>query len=391
MFAHLTSRQKVDVEVKNGLTRGFARVNYGSVLFNTQFLSGLSHPVEQFCRKCGVINLVKAVVVVFWNNQDMGRSLGVYVFEYDIFGRIQNKFRTKLTVCNFAKNTIIFFHAKPPFWHPALAIFPNSLYDYTMKIGIIGLGLIGGSILKSLTDKGFELYAVTGNEKTAAAVQGFCAVVSDDMAILSGCEVVFVAVPMNKTLETLDRLEKILPPSAIVADVSSLKDFVMQKKRPYVFIGSHPMAGTENSGWGNSFSTLFEGKTWALTPFCDEKSENIEKLSYIIKKTGAKTLICDSKEHDEAAAMISHMPMYLSQALFAAASDNELAMELASTGFESMTRLAMENTEMAEDMVNMNWENIEKSLNKLTAALQTLKTGYRPKIEKIKQDRKKLI
>ena len=259
-----------------------------------------------------------------------------------------------------------------------------------MKIGIIGLGLIGGSILKSLTGKGFELFAVTRNADTQTSVKNICEEVSDDLGILSGCKVIFVATPMNKTIETLDKLESIVAPSAVVADVSSLKEFVMKKKRPYVFIGSHPMAGTENSGYEAAFETLFEDKTWVLTPFKGEMQENINKLSDIIKKTGAETIICDPKEHDEAVAMISHMPMYLSQALFASASNYELALTLAASGFKDMTRLAMSNCEMAQDMVEMNWGNIEKALDNLIVNLNDLKTDYREKIEKIKSERNKL-
>jgi len=259
-----------------------------------------------------------------------------------------------------------------------------------MKIGVIGLGLIGGSILKSLSDKGFEMYAVTRNQNTLESAKLFCRAVSTDLSLLKECEIVFVAVPMSNVLKMLDDLQAVLSPEAIVTDVSSLKAFVMAKNYSYNFIGSHPMAGTEHSGFEHSFKEMFEGAKWVMTPGFDTPREMSGKLEEVIKQTGAKVLYADAKEHDEAAAKISHMPMLLAQALFNMVKDDELALELAASGFRDMTRLAMSNVNMAEDMINMNTKNIEKSLEALENSILDLKTGYREKIEKIRTERAKM-
>ena len=94
-----------------------------------------------------------------------------------------------------------------------------------MKIGIVGLGLIGGSILKSLAQKGFEMFAVSRNLQTLESAKTVCNAVSTDLQILKDCEIVFVAVPMSNVLETLEKLEAILPQNTVVTDVSSLKEF----------------------------------------------------------------------------------------------------------------------------------------------------------------------
>ena len=99
----------------------------------------------------------------------------------------------------------------------------------TEKIGIISLGLIGGSILKSLSAAWYEICAVTRNKQAVQAAKAYTPYVSDDMSTLQGCNVIFVCSPMSKTLEILDFLENIADKDTIVADVCSLKSFVMQK------------------------------------------------------------------------------------------------------------------------------------------------------------------
>lgn len=241
-----------------------------------------------------------------------------------------------------------------------------------MNIGIVSLGLIGGSILKSLNGKGHKLYAVSRNKNTILSASTYANCISEKMEILKECDVVFVASPINKTLEVLDELEKYLKSDCIVMDCASVKEFVM-KKRPYKFIGSHPMAGKENSGYEFSDGELFKSAIWVLTPFNDTLTEDIKKAENIIKLTGAKTIITNAKEHDRAAALISHFPMIVSMALFYSIKDNNLAKLMAASGFRDMTRLAMSNTEMAVDMLNFNAENIDFSAKELYKSIEFIK------------------
>lgn len=251
-----------------------------------------------------------------------------------------------------------------------------------MKIGIIGLGLIGGSIFKSLRALNYNVIAVSKSQNGEG--------IFDTYDVLKDCEIVFVCSAMNKTLEILDELEHFLTPDTIVTDVCSLKSFVCKRARSYNFIPSHPMAGTEFQGFENSFEGLFKGAKWVLTPFFGEK--DIDKLKIIIKDLGAEPIVTTPDKHDEAAAMISHMPMLLAQALYLASCGNELAMKMASSGFRDMTRLALSNTEMANDMVSMNADNIQNSILQLYKAMGEL-TGkdYPVLIEKIKAGRAKMF
>ena len=249
-----------------------------------------------------------------------------------------------------------------------------------MKIGRVGLGLIGGSIFKDLIKLGYDVIGISKSQNGERIYKNY--------EVLKDCELVFVCSAMNKTMKILDELEKFLTPETIVTDVCSLKRFVCTKKRPYKFIPSHPMAGTEKQGFENSFEGLFNGAKWVLTPVFGTD----EKLINIIKELGATPIITTPDKHDQAVALISHMPMVISQAIFKSAQNNDLALEIASSGFRDMTRLAMSNTEMASDMVEMNSDNIQNAILNLYKSVGELTTSdYKNQIENIKSQRGKMF
>lgn len=253
-------------------------------------------------------------------------------------------------------------------------------------IGVVGLGLIGGSIYKSLTALGYEVCAVSNS------MQGILPNITADYNTLKNCEIIFVCSAMNKTLDILDTLEHIVSKDTIVTDVCSLKTFVCQKDRPYIFIPSHPMAGTEHKGFENSFEGLFNNAKWVITPCFPVPKEAREKLEKLINEMGAEIVTTTPKDHDKAVALISHMPMVLSQALFLAASKNPLALNIAASGFRDMTRLALSNEEMANDMVTMNAENIQNAILELYKAVGDLTNrNYSAKIHDIKAKRSQMF
>lgn len=246
-----------------------------------------------------------------------------------------------------------------------------------MKIGIIGLGLIGGSLFKDLS-KNYDVAAVSNSQIGEKIFK--------DYNVLKDREIIFVCTAMNKTLSVLDKLEEIIHPQTIVTDVCSLKTFVCQKQRPYKFIPSHPMAGTEHKGYENSLEGLFKNAKWVIT---GEKNDNLEE---IITYLGAEPIYTTAKEHDRAAALISHMPMVIAQALMLTVKDNRLALEMASSGFRDMTRLALSNEEMAFDMVSMNHQNIEQAILQLYKSIGELTNGSYPEIiSELKKIRSKMF
>lgn len=263
--------------------------------------------------------------------------------------------------------------------------------DRNLKIGIVGLGLIGGSIFKALLALKCDVSAVSVSSITVLKAKKYCPNVSKSLSKLKHCDVIFVCTPMHRINWVLDKFEKILPKKTIVADVSSLKGFVCQKKRPYQFIPSHPMAGSECAGFDNAFENMFRGAKWVLTPFQETLPENIKKITDIIYALGATPIFSQPSEHDEAVALISHMPLLVAQALFKTAQGNDLALKLASSGFRDMTRLALSSEELAIDMMSMNSQNVQQALLNLYASIgDLLSKDYPTKIREIKNERQKM-
>ena len=270
------------------------------------------------------------------------------------------------------------------------------------KIAIIGLGLIGASLLKSLQNKGVELIAISSTPETVKKIQelSLARTVTSEMEAATGCDVVFVCTPISTVCDILSKLSGILSKDTVVADAASVKGFICEyaKNLNLNFIGSHPMAGTENSGFDSADEHLFEGAKWVLTPDDEEgQKDEIALLESVISKTGARAVIMKPDVHDEAVALISHVPMILSQSLFYMISNyekpdiGEAAKLLASSGFRDMTRLACSNIKMATDMVEYNKENIFSAINRFSLYERNLLDNYEVSVlEKIVKDRKNM-
>ena len=256
------------------------------------------------------------------------------------------------------------------------------------KIAVIGLGLIGGSLLKALRGKVGELIGVSRNPDTIKKVlkNGLADTASVDLSIVKDADIVFICTPINLVIQTIEKVSKIVSPECIITDAASLKGFILDHVNAgsdkINFIGGHLMAGTENKGIDSAVDGLFEQAKWVLTPSRFAAQADIDRLQKIIELTGAIPVFADAHEHDEAVALISHMPMVLSQALFNMANNypdesvKNLAFTLASSGFRDMTRLACSNPEMANDMINLNRENIADALNLLESSIKYIEQNF---------------
>jgi len=126
-----------------------------------------------------------------------------------------------------------------------------------IKIAIIGLGLIGGSIYKSLDKRKYEVIAISKSQKGKN--------IFDKIENVKNSDIVFICSNMSETQNVLDELDKILDKKTIVADTCSIKSFLEEKDYSFDFIMSHPMAGTEKSGYSASFKGLFKDAKWVIT------------------------------------------------------------------------------------------------------------------------------
>lgn len=266
------------------------------------------------------------------------------------------------------------------------------------SIAVIGLGLIGGSILKKLQNTGYNLIGVSRSQKTIdkATEEGLISTGSTDISVIKDADIVFICTPINKTIPILIEVAKIAKKDAIITDVASLKglimDFVNTSHDPIRFIGGHPMAGTEQSGIDASFPELFKGAKWVLTPSNWTTEDDIKTLETVINQLEARTVLAEPQQHDKAVALISHMPLFISQSIYSLVKNypdrdtGELAMQLAASGFRDMTRLAATNPELASDMLIENRTNVLNTVRELVKEASLLEKQLAENEEKFTEN-----
>lgn len=239
------------------------------------------------------------------------------------------------------------------------------------RIAIIGLGLIGGSIAKALKQVGYYVVGITKNISTVKAAKkenaidiGYCELTSD---IFKDIDLIFIATPLSLISNYIEKLGKLVQNEMILTDVGSTKSEICkiaEKLLPsnITFIGGHPMAGNENSGYKFAKSNLFKNALWVLTPALntEESNKKLIMLEGIIKELSAIPIVIDPQKHDEAVALISHMPLLASIGLCNLVKNLEdenlqkIAILLAAGGFRDTTRIASGNPELSKDLIVSN-------------------------------------
>jgi len=232
-----------------------------------------------------------------------------------------------------------------------------------VKTGVVGLGLIGGSLLRALGGAGYDADPAT---RAAAAADGF--EVADEIAGLAGCELVLVAVPPARTAAVVE-LALDAVPDALVADTASVKAPLPRHER---LVGAHPMAGAETAGWAASTPVLLQGATWAACP-AGEALEPLLALSAAVDALGGRIVPCTPEEHDAAVAHTSHVPHLAAQALAGLAAEGGLQAALAGTAFRDMTRVARSDAELWTEILALNRDACLLALDELVARLGVLR------------------
>lgn len=229
-----------------------------------------------------------------------------------------------------------------------------------MKIGIIGLGLMGGSIYKKLKVCSKEVVGVG----------------SDWVGQIDAFDLLILAVPIPAILEIGEKLASLpLKKPLLVLDIGSVKEPIAKKFEAWSngqveFLATHPMAGKEKSGFEHSDPTLFEGAAWVITPHAKNREASLQKAEELIHLLGANSIRMDAEQHDRQAALISHMPYLLSKALLDfVAKEDPSSLAMAGPGFKSMVRLADDNSEMHKEIARYNEANISDFLRKYIGSL----------------------
>jgi len=236
--------------------------------------------------------------------------------------------------------------------------------DGFYKIGIVGMGLIGGSIIKALKIKGKynDISVVDIDEKVMekALEEKMISTYSFEIKSLSDRDIIFVCVPPKNTTEIIKSLHPWF--KGLVADVSSAKTKIYKsivKDCPGLrYLPVHPMAGSERVGYQSSDLNLFENAPFII---CTANSENINYseddlniLKSIAVSIGSKPILMDVDKHDKAVGMISHLPHIVAYALvkFVADSGNDVLKDIAAGGFRDITRIASSDPDLWADIIN---------------------------------------
>ena len=240
------------------------------------------------------------------------------------------------------------------------------------NIGIVGLGLIGGSLGLDLQKLGYTVYGITHREETAtqARKRKLANFISIDPSVLEKCSVIFIALPLEQLKNPSSTLISAIPRNAVVTDVGSVKVPILNtwnKLHPR-FIASHPMTGTEESGVNAGKHNLFQHKPWVVTPDKATDQQALEVIHQIALSLGCKWISAEAQTHDEAVGLISHLPVLISAALINTLSDDmnpsiySLAKSISSNGFADTSRIGGGNPELGVSMAKFNKENLMKSL-----------------------------
>lgn len=256
------------------------------------------------------------------------------------------------------------------------------------KIGFVGLGLIGGSVAKAVRQyyPDCEILAFDKSKETLAlAVQDgtihtSCSAIDDHF---QGCSYIFLCAPISYNTAYLSRLKNYLGPDCILTDVGSVKASIHQEVISLGleehFIGGHPMAGSEKSGFSNAKAHLIENAYYILTPAAKVPEEKVNAYRAFVESLKALPIILDYQTHDYVTGAISHLPHILAASLvnFVRGHDtrDELMKMLAAGGFKDITRIASSSPVMWQQICLKNKDNISRILGEFIQTLEDAKNA----------------
>ena len=254
-----------------------------------------------------------------------------------------------------------------------------------LTIGFIGLGLIGGSIARGIKrsrrDVRIMAYMRSRDKLEQAKRDGVVDVILDGIGEeISWCDLVFLCTPVEYNASYLEQIRPLLKPGALVTDVGSTKtdihETVKQLCMEEVFVGGHPMAGSEKTGYENSTDHLLENAYYMITPTEKSTPEQIGRIRRVALSIGAIPMVTDYRQHDFSVAAVSHLPHLVASSLVNLVRDNdneeELMRTIAAGGFKDITRIASSSPVMWEQICMTNTENIKVLLRRYIQSLETI-------------------
>lgn len=255
-----------------------------------------------------------------------------------------------------------------------------------MKIGFIGLGLIGGSIARAIRHfyPDTEIIASSRTRATVeqAVLDGVVNRIPDTVnEDFRDCDYIFLCAPVSSNAKYLEQLKPIIAPSCIITDVGSTKCDIHAKVEELGmeanFIGGHPMAGSEKTGYANSKRILIENAYYVITPTAQVPKKAVEKYRDFVASLKALPLVLDYRTHDYVTAGISHLPHIIASSLVNLVKDSDtedgIMKTVAAGGFKDITRIASSSPEMWEQICMTNRKNISSILADYIASLSKIR------------------
>lgn len=257
------------------------------------------------------------------------------------------------------------------------------------KVGIIGLGLIGGSIALRARELWPSSLVIGVDDKdvleTAMRLHAID-VAADDLIVLAEADLVVLAAPVKQNIALLEELDDHVRQPAVITDTGSTKREIVAAARAlpprFTFVGGHPLAGAARGGLEHARPDLFVGRPWLLTPDAGRTdgadgagAGALEKLSSFISALGATPRTLGVEAHDRLLAFLSHVPQLTASALMQVVGDavGQEGLDLAGRGLADTTRLASSPPEIWADIAATNADEIGAALDALIALLEELR------------------
>src|SRR5271154_2802448 len=254
------------------------------------------------------------------------------------------------------------------------------------RVAIIGTGLIGGSFALALRQL-FPTTSLVGYSRSGSCERARAAGVVDEAtpnlaAAVSGADLVYIALPIGASFESLGAIAKSAEPNALVTDACSTKTVICRAAKDHFrggarFFGAHPMAGKEQSGVEHADAKLFRAAPYALMGTEADADPRVKAFVEIVRAIGARPIWSDPETHDWAVGIVSHLPQLVSVALARVVQDETdetgLPLSMAGQGLQDMLRLAGSPYEMWRDIFLTNTENAVRALDRLSQAIDHLR------------------
>ena len=254
------------------------------------------------------------------------------------------------------------------------------------KVAIVGTGLIGGSLGLALKKRKLagEIVGVARHRKSLliAMKEGVIDRGSISTSIIRNADLVILATPVKTILSLAPLVSRVIKPDCIVTDVGSTKKEVvasLEKIFP-LYLGSHPLAGSEKRGVCSSRADLFENSPCILTPTKKTKAAVLRKINALWKQLGSRVVYLSPDEHDRILSFVSHLPHLAAFSLMKAVPGKYL--RFAGSGLKDATRIAASDSQVWKDVFLSNRRNLLRAIGSLQNELSGIKNCIREKDER---------